>query len=50
MAALSPALKAIIALIVGIILAWLAIFAGTAALTPAAKQSDSPLIVYGEDS
>ena len=46
---LSPWLMAIIAFVIGIVLAVLAILMATAVLTPAAKQSDSPLIVYGND-
>ncbi|MEZ5092429.1 hypothetical protein [Nocardioides sp.] len=46
---LTPWLMALIAFVIGIVLAILAIFMATAVLTPAAKQSDSPLIVYGND-
>jgi hypothetical protein len=46
---LSAQLKALIAFIIGLILAALAILGGTAAMTPSAKQSDAPLIVYGQD-
>jgi len=38
----------IVSMIVGVALAALTIFMGVTALSPSAKQSDAPLIVYGQ--
>jgi len=38
----------IVSIVIGIVLAALAIFMGVSALTPSADQSDAPLIVYGD--
>lgn len=43
----NPAFKSGIAIIIGIVLSALTIFVGTQALSPAANQSDAPLIEYG---
>jgi hypothetical protein len=39
----------IVSVVVGAVLASLLIVVGVTALSPSAKQSDAPLIVYGQD-